>query len=298
MTHYVLQWKAQSAGDYTASYETADATETSHTVAGLTGGNFYDIRVVAYNSVGASDPSGAIRVVAATLPTAPSQPSLVSQSSTQISIEWAEPSTGGSPITSYAVYVKSSSDATYSLAGETSPSTLTFSKSDIMAAQYGASFDFAVTATTAAGSSGQSTALTVKAVDAPSTPATPTKVSQDRTEIQLGWTAPASDGYSAIQGYRIYWNNGGGAPLITDSPAIDIDNGATYSHTFTGLTPGERYVFAVSAYNEVFESGRSETIEIVAATQPAKPDPITRSSAGPTEIGIQWTAPDDGDNAI
>lgn len=71
-----------------------------------------------------------------------------------------------------------------------------------------------------------------------------------------------------------------------------------FSYTFQGLTPGEKYVFAVAAYNEVFESPRSSTIEIIAATRPSKPDPISRSSAGLTEIGIQWAAPFNGYNEI
>ena len=74
-----------------------------YTVTGVAVGLFYDFRVVAYNSVGASDPSGAVRIVAASLPTAPNAPSLVSQSSYSISIAWVEPPTGGSPITSYTV---------------------------------------------------------------------------------------------------------------------------------------------------------------------------------------------------
>ena len=52
---------------------TSDATETSYIIddSGITGGTFYDIRVVAFNVVGGSDPSGAVRIVAATRPTAP-----------------------------------------------------------------------------------------------------------------------------------------------------------------------------------------------------------------------------------
>lgn len=180
------------------------------------------------------------------------------------------------------MYVKSSTDATYSQVATTASSTTLYTKSDITSAQYGTSFDFVITATTAAGISTESAPLTVEAVDPPAQPGQPSKLSQDRTEIQLGWTAPATNGYSSVQGYRVYWNNGGGAPLITGTPILDTASASTFSHIFAGLTAGERYVFAVSAYNEVFESQRSATIEIVAATLPAKPDPIERASAGET----------------
>lgn len=115
-----------------------------------------------------------------------------------------------------------------------------------------------VTATTAADTSDQSSALTVAAVDPPSTPDQPYLISQASTEINIGWTAPSSDGYSNLQGYRLYWNGGGGQPLITDAPVHDTNDEAVLSHVFSSLTPGERYVFALSAYNQVFESTRSD----------------------------------------
>lgn len=154
VTHYILQWKEKSAGDYASSYQTSDATETSYIISsGLTEGSFYDVRVIAFNVVGGSDPSGATRIVAATRPAAPVSLTIDVQSSTQIAITWSAGDNGGTPILSYSVFVKSSSDATYTLAGQTSSSTLAFTKSDITPAQYGSSFDFVVTATTAADTS-------------------------------------------------------------------------------------------------------------------------------------------------
>jgi len=96
----------------------------------------------------------------------------------------------------------------------------------------------------------------------------------------------------------VYLNGGGGAPLISSPAILDTADPATLSHTFSGLTPGERYVFAVAAYSDVFESAKSNIIEIIAGTVPYKPDPITRSAASLTEIGISWSAPFNGDNAI
>jgi titin len=40
------------------------------------------------------------------------------------------------------------------------------------------------------------------------------------------------------------------------------------------------------------------TTEVIAATVPATPDPVVRSSSGETSIGIQWSAPDNGYNSI
>ena len=74
----MLEWKPDTAGDYVDSYQTSDASTLTHTITGVTSGSKYDLRVIAYNDVGGSLASGASRIVAATLPSAPNQPTLVS----------------------------------------------------------------------------------------------------------------------------------------------------------------------------------------------------------------------------
>jgi len=61
------------------------------------------------------------------------------------------------------------------------------------------------------------------------------------TEVTLSWTAPASNGGSAITGYEVSSDNG------ETWVAADSDIG----HTFTGLTNGTEYTFRVRAVNSV-----------------------------------------------
>ena len=75
--------------------------------------------------------SDATRIVAADNPEAPTGLQVIQQSSTQITISWfAVPGedNGGSPITGYQVYWKESTDANYVIAGVTTESTLSLSK--------------------------------------------------------------------------------------------------------------------------------------------------------------------------
>jgi hypothetical protein len=81
---------------------------------------YYDIRVKAKNVVGAGQESLSIRIVAGIAPEPPSVLQIIAQSSTSITVGWLAvtgTATGGTPITSYQVYWKSSTDFTYTLAG-------------------------------------------------------------------------------------------------------------------------------------------------------------------------------------
>jgi len=101
ITSYTLYWKLSTSGIYTDSYSTTNTATLTHIITGLTAGAYYDIKVQAFNIVGGSIHSGAIRLVAATKPNAPVTPTLVSQSSTSIQIAWLAPYDGGAAITSY-----------------------------------------------------------------------------------------------------------------------------------------------------------------------------------------------------
>jgi hypothetical protein len=69
--------------------------------------------VIAVNNIGDSLPSEAISIVAATIPEAPNQPTLVFQDETTIEIQWTTNFNGGTPIDDYEVYWKESTATVY-----------------------------------------------------------------------------------------------------------------------------------------------------------------------------------------
>jgi predicted RNA-binding protein with TRAM domain len=81
-----------------------------------------------------------------------------------------------------------------------------------------------------------------------SRPGKPVKVSAtDAPEITIRWTAPESDGGSAIQKYFVYVDG------VQDGESSDLE----YT-TSLRLTVGQRHKFRVSAVNGVGESTLSE----------------------------------------
>jgi N,N-dimethylformamidase beta subunit-like protein/fibronectin type III domain protein len=120
-------------------------------------------------------------------------------------------------------------------------------------------------------------------------PGAPTGVTGVRRDsaVALSWTAPSSNGGSAISGYRItpYISGVAQTPVVTDYPVT--------SYTVTGLTNGTTYTFAVAAINGVGtgpNSAQSPPVTPTAATVPGAPTAVI-GAPGDGAITVGWTAP-------
>ena len=86
---------------------------------------------------------------------------------------------------------------------------------------------------------------------APDPPGAPDVSPHDGTSLAVSWTAPASDGGSAVTGYKVQWKE---AADSWDTPADVSEAAATgTSHRITGLTDGTEYSVRVLAINDVGE---------------------------------------------
>ncbi len=127
----------------------------------------------------------------------------------------------------------------------TSATTLTVSAASTTAA---GSYSVTVTGTSGTLSSSTSVAVTVQTV--PSAPqnlvATP-----GNAQVTLSWSAPASNGGSAITNYNVYRGTSSGGEAFL-APA-----GNVLTYTDTAVTNGNTYYYQVTAVNIVGESARS-----------------------------------------
>jgi hypothetical protein len=159
----------------------------------------------------------------------------------QVALAWTAPtSDGGSPITGYTVtaYAGSSVEGTQSF----SSTTATFT-----GLTDGTAYTFVVAATNSLGTGAGS------APSAPVTPATvpgaPTSVTAAaygpaaQGEVEVSWTAPTSDGGSAITSYTIvpYFNGTAQAPVVVSASSTTA--------IVSGLVVGELNYFTVTATN-------------------------------------------------
>jgi HD domain/Fibronectin type III domain len=262
---------------------------TSETVTGLTNGTAYTFTVAALNEVGTgpdSAPSAAV-----TPASAAGTPSGVSGTSgdSQVALTWTAPaSDGGSAITGYAVTPWSGGVA------ET-PVTFTsaLTSETVTGLTNGTAYTFAVAAINGAGTGADS------APSAAVTPATnagaPTGVSgtSGDSQIALGWTAPASDGGSAITGYVVTPLSGG----VAQTP-VTFTSAAT-TETIVGLTNGTAYTFTVAVINGVGTGPDSApSAAVTPATEAGAPTGVSGTS-GDSQVALSWSAPaSDGGSAI
>ena len=90
----------------------------------------------------------------------------------------------------------------------------------------------------------------------PDAPTDLTATAEGSTQINLSWTAPASDGGSAITGYRIEVSTDGSN--WTDLVGDTGNDGTSYSHT--GLAAGDTRHYRVSAINAAGTSDPSDAV--------------------------------------
>ena len=82
----------------------------------------------------------------------------------------------------------------------------------------------------------------------------------DTGTVDVSWEAPASDGGSAITGYKVQWKSGSedydGSAASTRQ--AEITDPASRTHTITGLTDGVEYTVRVIAVNDVGDGPPSD----------------------------------------
>ncbi|MCK9408260.1 MAG: fibronectin type III domain-containing protein [Bacteroidetes bacterium] len=285
ITDYVVEF---NSGGSWSTFADGVSTATNATVTGLTNGTAYTFRVSATNSVG----TGAAGVSAAVTPrTVPSAPTGVSGTAgdTQVALTWTAPaSDGGNAITDYVV--ESSTNGTDWTVFADGTSTTT--SATVTGLTNDTAYTFRVSATNVAGTgaSGVSAAVTPRAK-----PGAPTGVAGTGSDgqVALTWTAPASDGGSAIIDYVVESSTNG-----TDWTVFADGTSTATSATVTGLSNGTSYTFRVSATSSIGTGAPSAaSAAVTPASVPGAPSGVS-GTAGDARVFLSWTAPSNGGSAI
>jgi hypothetical protein len=274
-----------------------NSTTPSCTVTGLTNGTTYFFQVAAINAVGTGSYSAASAgVTPAAVPGIPTSVAGTAGNA-QVALSWTAPaSNGGSAITGYHVQQATSANGPYS---DSAGCTLNSTTPSCTATGLinGTAYFFQVAAINAVGTGSYSTASA--GVTPSMVPGAPTTVTgtAGNAQVALSWTAPASNGGSAITGYHVQQATSANGPY-SDAAGCTL-NSTTPSCTATGLTNGTAYFFQVAAINAVGTGSYSTaSTGVTPATVPGVPTSVT-GTAGNTQVVLSWTAPaSNGGSAI
>ncbi len=279
ITDYVIEYKLTSEPTIWSTFSDGVSTGVSGTVINLTNGLSYDFRVSAVNAVGQGSASSP--PVSSTPRTVPDAPTIgtATRGNTQATVTFTPPvSDGGSTITSYTVTSNPGSVASSSTASPIVVTGLT----------NGTAYTFTVTATNAAGvGSASSASNSVTPATTPDAPTSPFATAGN-AQASVAFTAPVSNGGSAITSYT-----------VTSSPGGFTGTGSVSPITVVGLSNGTVYTFSVTATNSVgvgTASVASNSITPIAV--PGAPI-IGTATRGNTQATVTFTPPvSDGGSAI
>ena len=292
ITDYVVQYATSSSGPWT-TFADGTSTATSATVnSGLTNGLTYYFQVAAVNAAGTgpySSPPVSSVPVAPTAPATPEAPTCV-PSSGQLVVSWVAPDNGGSAITTYRLQRAASASGPWGNNVDTAATSAT-----VTGLTNGTTYHFQVRATNTVGSSSYSPVASC----APATvPGAPTGVAGTAaySSVAVTWTAPASNGGSAVTDYVVQYRLGTGGTWTTFADGTSTATSATV----TGLTGGSAYYFRVAAVNVIGQGSYSSTSSAVTPLTPAVPSTPAAPTCVPSsgQLAVSWVAPAANGSAI
>ena len=292
-TSVPLTWTASSGATSYNVYSGSTASSlsllasgvssASYTAVNLSPSSTYYFAVAAVNSAGTSVQSAAVSATTGA-PSAPTPPTglTATPGSGSVSLSWTAPvSNGGSPITGYTVYYSTTSGA--ELSGTAVAATGT--TATVASLANATTYYFEVVATNAIGTSGASSQVSASPLGVPGAPTglTATAGSAGSGKVTLAWTAPSSNGGSAITGYTVYYGT-------TATPSTKLGTTTATSASVTGLTSGTTYFFDVEATNA---NGSSAPSNVASATPPVAapgtPGGVSARASG-TSVTVSWRA--------
>jgi hypothetical protein len=273
-------------------------TGTTYTVTGLTGSTPSYFTVKAVNGLGSSTASTEASATPTT--TVPSAPTGLSATPGpgKVTLQWTAPGTSGDgTVLGYDVYEGTSTggEATAPVNGST---PVTGTSYTVTGLANGTTYWFTVKAVNAKGSSAASGQATATPATVPGPP-TGLTAKAGQGQVTLTWTAPATDGGSAVTGYDVYQSTSKGGEATPPVNGTTPIPATTTSYTATGLANGTTYWFTVKAVNAAGRSPASNEVQATPAATTPTPPRTVRASAGAGSVALTWTAPaTDGGSAV
>jgi hypothetical protein len=247
----------------------------------IANGTSYPIAVRAVNAAGAGVASAVTVVGPSATPNAPTV--TLTPLNQAVQVAFTESSDGGSPISAIEYRLD---------AGDWVDAGTLSSPFTIASLTNGTAYGVEVRADNAIGAGAASTPAAATPLTVPDAP-TAAAASSDTASAEVSWTAPDSDGGSAITGYVA-----SAFATANSTPAVATCSTAATACAITGLTDGTAYYVSVVAQNAAGSSLPSAPRVLV--TPLARPDAPSLDSlnAGNALLSLAYTAGSEGSSPI
>ncbi|MCU0274267.1 MAG: fibronectin type III domain-containing protein, partial [Acidimicrobiales bacterium] len=285
---HAIEYRTAPAGAWT-SFADDVSPGTGATITGLANGTAYEVRVAAVNGVGASAWTAPVTATPRTVPGAPGTPATAPNEG-RVTLTWTAPSeSGGAPVTDYVIEHRTLPLGSWTVFADTVTTGTTVSVTGLV---NGTAYELRVAAVNEAGAGAWSSIVSATPRTTASAPGTPV-ATVGNAQLQLGWTAPSSDGGAAITDYTVEYRAVGETVWVELADGVNPTPGAVVS----GLTNGTAYEARVAARNA---AGAGAWSPVVTATPLAVPDAPTALTATPGDgqMVLGWTAGADNGGAI
>jgi predicted RNA-binding protein with TRAM domain len=286
----ITNYKYSTDGGSTFTAVSPAQTTSPIVITGLTNGTSYNVQIKAVNAIGDGTATSSTAATPATTPSAPTITG-ITPTNGQLSVAYTAGTTGGSAITNYQYSTNGGTNWQTRASGTTaSPLVInTLSTNGSTTLTNGVSYDVQIRAVNAIGN-GTATATT--AATPATTPGAPTgiTITPGSGQLSVAFTAPSSDGGSAITNYKYSIDGGTNftavSPAQTSSPIL-----------ITSLSNGTSYNVQIKAVNAIGDGTATASTSATPATTPSAPT-ITSITPGDQELSVAFTAGATGGAAI
>jgi hypothetical protein len=223
------------------------------------------------------------RTPAPVVPDSPTALLVSNVTSSGYKLVWSAPSSnGGAAITDFKVEVSSDGGNTWRLAKQAASTSLTL---NVSGAAPGTNYLVRVGAINSVGISDYLTGSLKTASTVPRTPRDVSSSNVSGTSLSLSWLLPSSNGGSAITDYKVEVSSNCSTYTVINRP-VSVNLG----FNVTGLKPGTKYCFRVSAGNSIGYSSPTQVFEVSTQGYPPAAPTSLSVKVSKTSVTLGWKA--------